>query len=239
MKDRANRERPDEAQHPGNQQNDGDRIQHGDLSLANAGRLSTSRGRAIRESRRGPVSRNVCPVSVRLSTAAECRRQASFRPVAVIDSGRQARQGCARDASPARNAGARHLRSPTEDVDPARPHWRLFFRHDQRSALLLVIAAAVPTRSSSRFSAIPKRPPGNSSISPNMAASTPLTRAMPSPIDMTDPTSDTRPTHSSAPSRARIAVEINSACTHRSWHALRAVSVLSGTGGRASSGCAE
>jgi hypothetical protein len=148
MKDRANRERPDEAQHPGNQQNDGDRIQHGDLSLANAGRLSTSRGRAIRESRRGPVSRNVCPVSVRLSTAAECRRPASFRPVAVIDSGRQARQGCARDASPARNAGARHLRSPTEGrrscpaplapVLPPRPTVRSATRHCRRGAHAIV-----------------------------------------------------------------------------------------------------
>jgi len=51
VKDRADRERPDEAQQPGDQQNDGDRIQHGDLSLARANHLGlTTRAEVIRDS---------------------------------------------------------------------------------------------------------------------------------------------------------------------------------------------
>src|SRR5437762_94896 len=46
-----------------------------------------------------------------------------------------------------------------------------------------------PTRSSSRFSARPNRPPPNSSISPSIPPRTPLTPAMPSPTEMTRPTS--------------------------------------------------
>jgi hypothetical protein len=73
------------------------------------------------------------------------------------------------------------------------------------------------------FSAMPKKSAGNSSIAP----STPLTRAIPSPIEITRPTSDRSAAASLEPRRARIAVEINSGCTGRSSHA----SVLSGTRG--------
>ena len=48
-----------------------------------------------------------------------------------------------------------------------------------------------PTLSSSRFSAMPRMPPGNSTISPAWTLSRPWTRAMPSPTDSTVPTSET------------------------------------------------
>ena len=44
-------------------------------------------------------------------------------------------------------------------------------------------SSTAPTLSSSRFSAMPKTPCGNSSISPAIVFSTPCTRAMPSPTD--------------------------------------------------------
>jgi hypothetical protein len=77
------------------------------------------------------------------------------------------------------------------------------------------------------FSAMPKKSAGNSSIAP----STPLTRAIPSPIEITRPTSDRSAAASLEPRRARIAVEINSGCTGRSSHAWHETSVLSGTRG--------
>ena len=52
-------------------------------------------------------------------------------------------------------------------------------------------SSTAPTLSSSRFSAMPNTPCGNSSISPAIAFSTPCTRAMPSPIEMMLPTSAT------------------------------------------------
>ena len=52
-------------------------------------------------------------------------------------------------------------------------------------------SSTAPTLSSSRLSAMPNTPRGNSSISPAMARSTPCTRAMPSPIEITLPTSAT------------------------------------------------
>ena len=52
-------------------------------------------------------------------------------------------------------------------------------------------SSTAPTLSSSRFSAMPNSPCGNSSISPAMARSTPWMRAMPSPHEMTVPTSAT------------------------------------------------
>ena len=48
-----------------------------------------------------------------------------------------------------------------------------------------------PTLSSSRLSAMPNTPLGNSTNSELMTFSSPLTRAIPSPISMTSPTSDT------------------------------------------------
>src|SRR3989304_3331676 len=47
----------------------------------------------------------------------------------------------------------------------------------------------MPTLSSSRFKTIPKRAPVNSTSSPAIALSRPYTRAMPSPTEMTVPTS--------------------------------------------------
>jgi hypothetical protein len=52
-------------------------------------------------------------------------------------------------------------------------------------------SSTAPTLSSSRFSAMPNTPCGNSSISPAIARSMPCTREMPSPIAMTVPTSAT------------------------------------------------
>ena len=52
-------------------------------------------------------------------------------------------------------------------------------------------SSTAPTWSSSRLSAMPKTPCGNSSISPIMTFSRPWMRAMPSPTAMIDPTSST------------------------------------------------
>ena len=58
---------------------------------------------------------------------------------------------------------------------------------------------------------MPNRPPGNSSISPAMVRSTPWTRAMPSPIEMTLPTSATSTSTVWPPSCSRMILEISSA----------------------------
>ena len=49
----------------------------------------------------------------------------------------------------------------------------------------------MPTLSLSRLSAMPRMPPGNSTISPIWTLSSPWTRAMPSPTERTWPTSET------------------------------------------------
>src|SRR5438045_4854838 len=71
--------------------------------------------------------------------------------------------------------------------------------------------STAPTLSSSRFSAMPKTPLGNSSISPAMALSTPCTRAMPSPIEMMLPTSATSTSTAKLPICSRMIFEISSA----------------------------
>ncbi len=68
-----------------------------------------------------------------------------------------------------------------------------------------------PTLSSSRFSAMPITPCGNSSISPDMVLSTPCTRAMPSPTDTTDPTSETSTSTAWLPIWSRMILVISSA----------------------------
>ncbi len=68
-----------------------------------------------------------------------------------------------------------------------------------------------PTLSSSRFSAMPKAPPGNSIISPAMQRSTPCRRAMPSPIEMTVPTSATSTSTVYPPTCSRRMREMSSA----------------------------
>ena len=71
--------------------------------------------------------------------------------------------------------------------------------------------STAPTLSSSRFSAMPKTPWGNSSISPAMARWQPWTRAMPSPSDMTVPTSATSTATVKLPICSRMIFEISSA----------------------------
>src|SRR5580765_593922 len=71
--------------------------------------------------------------------------------------------------------------------------------------------STAPTLSSSRLSAMPKMPCGNSSISPAIARSTPLTRAMPSPTDMTVPISATSTSAAKLPIWSRMILEISSA----------------------------
>src|SRR5213596_1332156 len=71
--------------------------------------------------------------------------------------------------------------------------------------------STAPTLSSSRFSAMPKTPCGNSSISPAMAFSTPCTRAMPSPIEMMLPTSATSTSTAKLPICSRMILDISSA----------------------------
>ena len=68
-----------------------------------------------------------------------------------------------------------------------------------------------PTLSSSRLSAMPKTPCGNSSISPAMARSQPCSRAMPSPSDVTVPTSATSTSTAKLPICSRMILEISSA----------------------------
>jgi hypothetical protein len=60
--------------------------------------------------------------------------------------------------------------------------------------------STVPTLSASRFSARPVTPWGSSSISNDMAFSSPCTRAMPSPMERTVPTSVSSALPSSRPS---------------------------------------
>ena len=72
-------------------------------------------------------------------------------------------------------------------------------------------SSTVPTLSSSRFSAMPNTPCGNSSISPAMARWQPCTRAMPSPSDTTVPTSATSTATAKLPICSRIILEISSA----------------------------
>src|SRR6478672_1956931 len=77
-----------------------------------------------------------------------------------------------------------------------------------------------PTLSSSRFSAIPKTPCGNSSISPAIVFSMPCTRAMPSPTVTIVPTSATSTSTAKLPIWSRMILEISSAfmsiCSTRS-----------------------
>src|SRR5262245_30618243 len=68
-----------------------------------------------------------------------------------------------------------------------------------------------PTLSSSRLSAIPNTPCGNSSISPAIALSTPCTRAMPSPSEMMLPTSATSTSTAKLPICSRMILDISSA----------------------------
>src|SRR5262245_35647735 len=72
-------------------------------------------------------------------------------------------------------------------------------------------SSTAPTLSSSRLSAMPNTPCGNSSISPAMACSTPCTRAMPSPIEMMLPTSATSTSTAKLPICSRMILEISSA----------------------------
>ena len=72
-------------------------------------------------------------------------------------------------------------------------------------------SSTAPTLSSSRFSAMPNTPCGNSSISPAMARSQPCTRAMPSPSEMTVPTSATSTSTAKPPIWSRMILEISSA----------------------------
>ena len=58
---------------------------------------------------------------------------------------------------------------------------------------------------------MPKTPCGNSSISPAMARSQPWTRAMPSPIEITVPTSATSTSTAKPPIWSRMILEISSA----------------------------
>src|SRR5438094_162844 len=71
--------------------------------------------------------------------------------------------------------------------------------------------STAPTLSSSRFSAMPNTPCGNSSISPAIAFSTPCTRAMPSPMEMMLPTSATSTSTAKLPICSRMILEISSA----------------------------
>src|SRR6188508_2362821 len=71
--------------------------------------------------------------------------------------------------------------------------------------------STAPTLSSSRLSAMPNTPPSNSSISPAMARCTPCTREMPSPIEMTVPTSATSTSTAKLPIWSRMILEISSA----------------------------
>src|SRR5262245_1384965 len=77
-------------------------------------------------------------------------------------------------------------------------------------------SSTAPTLSSSRFSAIPNTPCGNSSISPAIAFSTPCTRAMPSPIEMMLPTSATSTSTAKLPICSRMILEISSALISKS-----------------------
>ena len=72
-------------------------------------------------------------------------------------------------------------------------------------------SSTVPTLSSSRLSAMPNTPCGNSSISPAMARWQPCTRAMPSPSDTTVPTSATSTATAKLPICSRMILEISSA----------------------------
>src|SRR5438309_5433723 len=72
-------------------------------------------------------------------------------------------------------------------------------------------SSTAPTLSSSRFSAMPNTPCGNSSISPAIALSTPWMRAMPSPIEMMLPTSATSTSTAKLPICSRMILEISSA----------------------------
>ena len=64
--------------------------------------------------------------------------------------------------------------------------------------------------SSSRFSAMPITPCGNSSISPAIARSQPCRRAMPSPSEVTVPTSATSTSTAKLPIWSLMILEISS-----------------------------
>ena len=81
--------------------------------------------------------------------------------------------------------------------------------------------STAPTLSSSRLSAMPNTPCGNSSISPAMARSTPWTRAMPSPTEITLPTSATSTSTAWLPIWSRMILEISSALMSMSSFLLR------------------
>src|SRR5436190_9837099 len=78
-------------------------------------------------------------------------------------------------------------------------------------------SSTAPTLSSSRLRAMPNTPFPNSSISPAMARSTPWTRAMPSPTEMTLPTSATSISMEWLPSWSRMILEISSALMSMSF----------------------
>ncbi len=93
----------------------------------------------------------------------------------------------------------------TEMMRPVRLTWSPSFSASNSPS------STTPTLSSSRFSAMPNRPLGNSSISPDMALSTPCTRAMPSPTDTTAPTSATSTSSEKLPSCSRMIRVMSSA----------------------------
>ena len=89
--------------------------------------------------------------------------------------------------------------------------------------------STAPTLSDSRFSARPRTPCGNSSISNDMQFSRPWMRAMPSPTDRTVPTSVSSADPSSSPSMRLLRMEVISSglicmgCLSVSWGKLARV----------------